>query len=181
MENLDQRLFFLQNINFISDRKYQLQLDQILSLSRLLHLPFEKNLFYDFLLKTASKPDSATFSKTLTSRFLAEFTVSGIDLNFFEFLIKLWEISNENEENSNTMEIPKKKIKLNTNIEQLKEKLKDKKNNMLIEPDLIQKLAKTIFTQNNQGEARNESKPKNSNRFIIENPKVEDIKKKTSE
>ena len=47
------------------------------------------------MLKTASKPDSSTFSKTLTSRFLAEFTVSGIDLIFFEFLIKLWEISNE--------------------------------------------------------------------------------------
>lgn len=60
------------------------------------------------------------------------------------------------------MEIPKKKIKLNTNMEQFKEKLKDKKNNMLIEPDLIQKMAKTIFTQNNQGDVINESKPKNS-------------------
>jgi hypothetical protein len=64
----------------------------------LLQLPFEKKLFYEFSLKISSKADSAIFSKNLANKFLTELTVHNIDQNFFEFLIKLWDIANEKEE-----------------------------------------------------------------------------------
>lgn len=65
------------------------------------------------------------------------------------------DILNENDENMDSLDIPKKKVKLNFNTELLKDKLNDKKINtcMMVEADLIQKLAKTIFSQNNLNEA----------------------------